>query len=80
MTAAVAMKITPRKARWLGRFGAWFIRLLGVTWRTRRTGVALPLPEDPRFIFAFLHGDMMLPAFLYRKIPALILITGPGDG
>lgn len=74
------MKITKRRARWFGRIGAWFIRLLGCTWRERRTGVTLPLPQDPHFLFAFLHGDMLLPAYLYKPIPAAILISQHGDG
>jgi lysophospholipid acyltransferase (LPLAT)-like uncharacterized protein len=74
------VKVTKTRARWLGRIGAAFIRVLGRTWRPRRIGATLPLPHDPRFVFAFLHGDMLLPAFVYRRVAAAIVISQHGDG
>ncbi len=34
----------------------------------------------PDVVFAFLHGDMLIPAMLYRSTPAAIMISRHGDG
>jgi lysophospholipid acyltransferase (LPLAT)-like uncharacterized protein len=31
-------------------------------------------------LFAFLHGDMLIPAYLFRRVPAAIMISQHGDG
>lgn len=72
------MKITPRRARWVGRAGAPLISALGRTWRIRATGHLIAEPQ--RALLAFLHGDMLIPAVLFRRVPAAIMISRHGDG
>ena len=72
------MKITPARARWFGRLGALVLRVLGATWRIRTQGATLP--ADDQVIFAFLHGDMLVPAHRYRRRNAAIMISQHGDG
>lgn len=72
------MKVTPQRARWVGRTGAPLIRVLGRTWRIRSTGHLLVEPQ--RALLAFLHGDMLIPAVLFRGVPAAIMISRHGDG
>lgn len=72
------MKITPRRARWFGRLGALFVRVVGVTWRIRSLG---HVPAPPyQLILAFPHGDMLIPAITFRRVPAAIMISHHGDG
>ena len=71
--------MTPRRARWFGRLGATFIRTLGSTWRVRMHGHQVDTSR-PDNLLAFLHGDMLIPAFLYRRAPAAIMISQHGDG
>ena len=73
------MKITPRRAAWLGIAGATVIRALGATWRVRMHG-CVPDVSDPGHLVAFLHGDMLVPATYYRRTPAAVLISRHGDG
>lgn len=71
------MKITPARARWLSLLGVWFLRLLGGTWRVRRQGV---VPTDWNAIGAFLHGDLLMMAHVFKRFGAAIIISQHGDG
>lgn len=71
------MKITPARARWLSLAGAWFLRGLGCTWRVRRQGVA---PPDWNAIGAFLHGDLLMMAHVFKGFGAAVIISQHGDG
>ena len=72
------MKITPARARWLGRLGVLVLRIVGSTWRIRSYG---HVPGAPwRFILAFPHGDMLVPAITFRRQPGAIMISQHGDG
>jgi hypothetical protein len=72
------VKVTPFRARWIGRLGALLVRLLGATWRIETSGWT---PRDGELvIFAFLHGDMLIPAAHYRRTQAAIVISQHGDG
>lgn len=71
------MKITPARAWWLSRLGTAFLRVLGATWRVRRQGVA---PPDWRCIGAFLHGDLLMMAHVFRGFGGAVLISQHGDG
>lgn len=73
------MKVTPSRARWIGRLGAPLIRALGSTWRVRMHGHPFD-GKRPDSIVALLHGDMLVPAFHYRRIPAAVMISQHGDG
>ncbi|MEM7199890.1 MAG: lysophospholipid acyltransferase family protein [Planctomycetota bacterium] len=73
------MKITPQRARWISRIGAPVVRAVGTTWRIRVFGHQVDFSRAD-MVFAFLHGDMLVPAVLYRDIPAAILISKHGDG
>ncbi len=73
------MKITPFRARWIGRLGALFLRVMGSTWRIRIHGYQPDL-DNTDVVFAFQHGEMLMPAVLYRRIPAAIMISQHGDG
>lgn len=71
------MKVTPRKARWIGRLGAPLLTTIGATWRLRSVGAFDPLG---RTLLAFLHGDMLIPAVLFRRYRGAIMISRHGDG
>jgi lysophospholipid acyltransferase (LPLAT)-like uncharacterized protein len=71
------VKITPARARWLSLLGSVFIRLLGRTWRIRRTGT---LPPDWNILLAFLHGDILPTAYAFRGLDAAVMISLHGDG
>jgi lysophospholipid acyltransferase (LPLAT)-like uncharacterized protein len=66
-------------ARRIARVGAPLLLALGATWRVRVYGHQLDLSRSD-FMFAFLHGDMLVPALVYRWVPAAILISQHGDG
>jgi lysophospholipid acyltransferase (LPLAT)-like uncharacterized protein len=73
------LKITPRRARWIGRLGVAFLHCLGATWRVRRIG--LPMPEDHgALLFAFLHGNILPTAYIHRSTKAAVMISEHGDG
>lgn len=73
------MKVTRRRANLIGLLGALMLRTLGRTWRIRVTGNHVDT-RRPDVILAFLHGDMLVPAVLYRRYPAAIMISEHGDG
>jgi lysophospholipid acyltransferase (LPLAT)-like uncharacterized protein len=73
------MKVTPRRARWLGRLGALVLTIAGSTWRIRMHGHLPDLSRSDHLV-AFLHGDMVIPAVLWRRIPAAVMISQHGDG
>ena len=73
------MKITPRRARWFGRLGALVLRAVGGTWRIRLHGY-FPDLDRPEHLMAFLHGDMLIPALVWRRVPAAIMVSEHGDG
>ncbi|HEY6867563.1 MAG TPA: DUF374 domain-containing protein [Candidatus Eisenbacteria bacterium] len=63
--------------------GAWFIRLLGATWRVEWRGGAASGPEgeDPhRCIFAFWHARMLSLAFTHRDRGGAVLVSRSRDG
>lgn len=73
------MKITPARARWIGRAGVLFLRSYGATWRVKKIG--LPFPSDgSKMIFAFQHGDILMAARIHRWCGAAILVSEHGDG
>lgn len=71
------MKITPARARWLSLLGAWFLRGIGLTWRVHRQGVS---PPHWRAIGAFLHGDILMIAHVFRGFGAAVMVSQHGDG
>lgn len=73
------MKITSARARRIGILGAMLLRTLGPTWRIRVHGHHLDVTRRD-VILAFFHGDMLVPAVLYRRHPAAIMISEHGDG
>ena len=73
------MKVTPKRARWIGILGAMLLRAIGRTWRIRVHGNHVDVRRRD-LILAFLHGDMLLPALLYRRHEAAIMISEHGDG
>lgn len=73
------MKITPGRARWIGRLGAMLLKAVGSTWRIRMHGHPLDTSGLDSLV-AFLHGDMLIPAFFYRRAPAAIMVSQHGDG
>lgn len=73
------MKMTPARARWIGRLGATLIKAIGSTWRIRMHGHTLDTSRRDN-LAAFLHGDMLIPAFMHRRTPAAIMVSQHGDG
>jgi len=73
------VKMTPRKVRWLSILGANAVKLVGQTWRIRMHGHQMDLTRGDQ-LFAFLHGDMLIPAYLFRRVPTAIMISHHGDG
>jgi lysophospholipid acyltransferase (LPLAT)-like uncharacterized protein len=71
------VKITAERARWLSLLGAGVVRALGSTWRVRRQGVA---PPDWQAIGAFLHGDILMVAHVFKGFGAAVMISQHGDG
>jgi lysophospholipid acyltransferase (LPLAT)-like uncharacterized protein len=69
----------------LGRLIAWAVRLwIGtVRYRCRALGPRVA-PTEPglegRYIYAFWHETMLLPAYHYRKTPTHVLISQHADG
>lgn len=66
------------KAYWIGLCGSLAIRALGPTWRVRVSGEF----DEPRAdrIYALFHGQMLLPAFMFRDVRAVVLVSRHGDG
>lgn len=52
---------------------------MGQTWRIRMHGHQMDLTRGDQLL-AFLHGDMLIPAYLFRRVPAAIMISQHGDG
>ena len=73
------MKITPERARRIAPLGAFVLRALGATWRVRFSGFDVDYFK-PNYVYAFLHGDMLMPALILRKVPAAVIISEHGDG
>ncbi|MEZ5966549.1 MAG: lysophospholipid acyltransferase family protein [Planctomycetota bacterium] len=71
------MKITPFRARYLSLLGVGLLRCLGSTWRVRRQGV---VPGDWNAVGAFLHGDILMMAHVFRRFGAAVIISQHGDG
>ncbi len=71
------MKITPTRARWLSLLGVGVLRGLGATWQVRRQGC---VPADWRIITAFLHGDILMMAHVFKDFGAAVIISQHGDG
>lgn len=71
------MKITASRARWLSLLGTGVLRTLGMTWRVRRQGI---VPADWRALGAFLHGDILMMAHVFRNFGAAVIISHHGDG
>ena len=71
------MKVTPARAFWLSLLGVGVLRGLGATWRVRRQGVA---PADWHIIGAFLHGDLLMMAHVFKGFGAAVMISQHGDG
>jgi lysophospholipid acyltransferase (LPLAT)-like uncharacterized protein len=71
------VRITPTRARWLSLLGAWFVRLLGRTWRIHHGGT---LPPDWNIVLAFLHGDILSTTYAFRGFDAAVMISLHGDG
>lgn len=72
------MKLTPRRARWIGRIGSCFLRAYGGTWRIR--SVDGPPTRLDDHIFVFPHGDLLMPAAIYRDTGVVVLISQHRDG
>lgn len=68
--------MTARRERWFGTLAAWSIRLLGCTWRVRVLGRM----RTDRPVFALLHGQLLLPAFLARNQGIAVMISRHRDG
>lgn len=73
------MKMTPARIRWIVRLGSPLVAAIGATWRIRVYGHQAD-HAAPDLLFSFLHGDMLLPAILYRKVPCAVVISQHGDG
>jgi lysophospholipid acyltransferase (LPLAT)-like uncharacterized protein len=68
-----------------GRLIAWMVRLWIGTVRYRCRALARPVaPTQPglqgRFIYAFWHETLLLPAYHYRNTPTHVLISVSADG
>jgi lysophospholipid acyltransferase (LPLAT)-like uncharacterized protein len=73
------VKVTPRRARWIGRLGTPLLCALAATWRVRMYGKQLDLDRTDALV-AFRHGEMLVPAYVWRRVPAAIMISEHGDG
>ncbi len=80
------MKIRhPLLLKTVGRLIAWVVRLwIGtVRYRCRALGPSVA-PTEPglegRYIYAFWHETLLLPAYQYRKTPTHVLISQHADG
>ena len=60
----------------LGALVAALVRLLGLTWRMRLFGHV----DIGAHLFALLHGNLLLPAFRFRRSGAVIMIRRHRDG
>jgi lysophospholipid acyltransferase (LPLAT)-like uncharacterized protein len=71
------VKVTPWRAWLIGWAGALVLRVIGRTWRIHRSGHE---PPDWHAIGAFLHGDLLMVAWVFRGFRAAVLISQHGDG
>ncbi len=63
--------------------GAWLVRLLGLTWRIERVGLAerdARLARGERCVFAFWHARMLPLVFTHRGRGIAVLISRHRDG
>ena len=60
----------------LGALVAGVLRLLGLTWRIKLCGNVTIGPH----LYALLHGNLLLPAFRFRRSGAVIMISRHRDG
>ena len=73
------MKLSERQQRWLVRPIAFFLWVLGVSWRKRNLGVPAPRPEK-EFIDALCHGHMLFFLTIYRRKHCVTLVSEHRDG
>jgi lysophospholipid acyltransferase (LPLAT)-like uncharacterized protein len=72
------VRITPRRARYLGTAAALLLRGLGRSWRVRiSTGTYAPRADA---IYLFHHGELLMPTCIYRDTGCVVLISRHGDG
>jgi lysophospholipid acyltransferase (LPLAT)-like uncharacterized protein len=72
-----------RKLRWIVRVGVPLVRLLGRTWRVRRsnhTAVNTLRRERVPIMFALWHGDLLPLLYLHRDEGVSVLISEHRDG
>ncbi|MBK8980547.1 MAG: lysophospholipid acyltransferase family protein [Planctomycetes bacterium] len=66
----------PWQQRAVGRVGNVFLRGLGATWRIRNRITYPPAPG----VYVFLHGNILMSAYVHRDIGVPILISTHRDG
>ncbi|MHC4077885.1 MAG: hypothetical protein ACYST0_05510, partial [Planctomycetota bacterium] len=72
------MRISSRQAGWIGFLGGFLVRLLGWTWRLREGGHQWSVSEAK--LYVFLHGHILLAAFLHRDRDGVTMISEHRDG
>ncbi len=72
------MRFSSGQARWLGVMGGILVRTLGCTWRFRFNGNPR-IPGDPN-LAVFLHGHILLAAFLNRDQGGVTMVSEHRDG
>ncbi len=76
------MPMSPRRIRWISRFGVIVLRLLASTWRIRLHN-AEPMRQwrkEHRVIFALWHGEMLPLIWQHRNENACVVISEHSDG
>jgi len=80
------MKIRhPELIKFTGFSISWVVRLLIGTVRYRLVTLAPGVdPTRPgvtqRYVYAFWHESMLVPAYVYRKVPVRVLVSDHADG
>jgi lysophospholipid acyltransferase (LPLAT)-like uncharacterized protein len=72
------VKITKGRARWIAVLASIALRLNGPTWRVRKID-GPPAKIDDK-IFAFPHGHLLLPTYIYRHFGTVVVISRHRDG